>query len=87
MLSEIPRSAAPEVLPVVAVPDQVQFDCPACEATHLLTRGLDFDEDPAGVWRCTEAGGFVDTYECDCGRLLAFAFTLTPIPASALEPA
>ncbi len=73
---------------VALIPDQVQFDCPACEVTHMLTRGLDYDEAPDGVWRCVEAGGFVSTYECDCGVLLAFDFTVTlsPPPAPAPEP-
>lgn len=64
----------PAVLTCVAVtPDQVQFDCPACDVTHMLTRGLDFTEDPAGVWRVNEPGGF----ECDCGVLIRADFTLS----------
>jgi hypothetical protein len=73
---------------VAVVPDQVGLDCPVCALTHLLWRGLDYDEAPDGVWRCTEAGEFVDTYECDCGQRLAVAFTVTlsPPPAPAPEP-
>lgn len=71
---------------VALVPDQVQFDCPACAVNHMLTRGLDYDEAPDGVWRCVEAGGFVSTYECDCGALLSFDFTLTPSPPPAQPP-
>lgn len=77
--------AAKCVLPVVVVPEQVGLDCPACATGHQLWRGLDFDEAPDGRWRCTEAGGFVDTYECDCGQLLAVAFTLTALPIPAPE--
>jgi hypothetical protein len=73
---------APAPVPAVGlVPDQMQMDCPVCAVSHVLTRGLDYDEDPSGVWRCTEAGGFVDTYECDCGVMLTFAFTVTLLPA------
>lgn len=58
---------------VMVMPDQVQFDCPACDVTHMLTRDLDFREDPAGVWRLGEQPGF----ECDCGALIAADFKLT----------
>lgn len=81
-----PAAAPNTVVPVVIVPDQVQLDCPACDTAHQLTRGLDFDEAPDGRWRCTEAGGFIDTFECDCGQLLACAFTLTALPIPAPEP-
>lgn len=61
------------VLACVAVfPDQVQFDCPACDVTHMLTRDLDFAEDREGVWRLKEGPGF----ECDCGALIAADFRL-----------
>ena len=74
------------VAPVAVVPDQVGLDCPVCALTHLLWRGLDFDEAPDGRWRCVEAGEFVDTYECDCGQLLAVAFTVTVLPVPAPIP-
>lgn len=68
------NAVTPPVLICVAVlPDQVQFDCPACAVTHLLTRELDFREDPDGVWRLVEQPGF----ECDCGVLIAADFRLT----------
>lgn len=79
-------AATNNVVPVVVVPDQVQFDCTACGTAHMLFRGLDFDEAPDGRWRCTEAGGFVDTFECDCGQLLAVAFTVTVLPVPAPDP-
>lgn len=71
---------------VALIPDQVQFDCPACAVTHMLTRGLDYDEAPDGVWRCIEAGGFVSTFECDCGVLLNFDFTVTLSPPPCPDP-
>lgn len=72
----------PPVIAAVAIfPDEVQFDCPVCEATHMLSRSLDFREDPVGIWRCVEQPGF----ECDCGVLIACDFTLTVIPPKA-EP-
>jgi hypothetical protein len=58
---------------VMVVPEEVQFDCPGCDATHFLTRGLDFAEDRDGVFRLTERPGF----ECDCGVLIAADFRLT----------
>ena len=58
---------------VSVMPDEVQFDCPACAVTHMLTRDLDFREDHDGVWRLTERPGF----ECDCGVLLLADFRLT----------
>lgn len=73
----------PPVLAAVAVfPDQVQFDCPRCDVTHTLMRGLDYREDRAGVWRCQEVGGF----ECDCGALIQCDFTLTPSPPPSPTP-
>ena len=76
-----------QVVSAVALgPDQVRFDCPACAVTHMLTRGLDYDEAPDGVWRCVDAGGFVSTFECDCGVLLNFDFTVTLSPPPAPEP-
>lgn len=73
----------PPVLAVVGViPDEVQFDCPRCDTTHMLTRSLDYHEDRAGVWRCQEPGGF----ECDCGALLICDFTLTVSPPSLSSP-
>lgn len=69
------------VLTAVAVfPDQVQFDCPACDVTHVLTRELDFREGPDGVWRLKEQPGF----ECDCGALIQADFAVTRAPP---EPA
>ncbi len=63
------------VLAAVAVfPDQVQFDCPACDVTHMLVRELDFREDRDGVWRLKEEPGL----ECDCGVLIAADFRLLP---------
>lgn len=76
-LAAMKSLAIPTVLAAVAVtPDQVQFDCPACDVTHMLTRSLDYAEDPAGVYRIKEPGGF----ECDCGALIQadFAMTLHP---------
>lgn len=70
------RPAPARVCAVTVIPDEVQFDCPACDVTHYLTRGLDFVEDPEGVWRITEDYGF----ECDCGVLIAADFTLTRTP-------
>jgi len=61
---------------VVVVPDQVQFDCPACDVTHMLTRSLDFAEDADGVQRIREPGGF----ECDCGVLIHADFVITLQP-------
>lgn len=70
MKNTVPAS----VLTCVAVlPDQVQLDCPACAVTHILTRDLDFHEDPEGVWRMVERPGF----ECDCGVLILSDFRLT----------
>lgn len=67
----------PPVLAAVAVfPDQVQFDCPKCDVTHCLTRGLDFHEGRDGVWRCEEPGGF----ECDCGALIQCDFVVSRSP-------
>ena len=69
----------PPVLTAVdVVPDQVQFDCPACDVTHMLMRGLDFEEDREGVWRLMERPGL----ECDCGVLIAADFTLTLVAKS-----
>ncbi|WP_436355679.1 hypothetical protein [Brevundimonas sp. CEF1] len=63
----------PSVIPaIMLMPDQISFDCGACETTHMLTRGLDFIEDRAGVWRLKEQPG----YECDCGAVLVGDFTL-----------
>ena len=65
---------SPPVLTCVAVfPDQMQFDCPACNLTHQVMRGLDYSESPDGVWRMHEAAGF----ECDCGVLIHADFTVT----------
>jgi predicted RNA-binding Zn-ribbon protein involved in translation (DUF1610 family) len=90
MLERKPDDAAivaPEILsPVAVVPDQIGMECPACAETHLLWRGLDFDESPDGVWRCVEAGQFIETYACDCGVKLSIAFTLTVQPIPALPP-
>jgi len=73
-------AAPPKVVAVVTViPDEIQFDCPACDVTHLLMRGLDFIEGPDGVWRVVEDGGF----ECDCGVLLQADFTLMPVSPKA----
>jgi len=66
----------PALAAVSVVADQVQFDCPACDVTHMLTRGLDFAEDADGVWRLKEAGGF----ECDCGVLIHADFQITLSP-------
>lgn len=74
----------PPVLAAVAVfPDQVQFDCPRCDATHMLMRGLDFQEDRAGVWRCADPGG---QFECDCGALIQCDFTISSAPPALKEP-
>ncbi|MFN3354210.1 MAG: hypothetical protein ACK4Z5_11430 [Brevundimonas sp.] len=68
-----PTRSAPRVMTCVAVtPDEVQFDCPACDLTHMLTRGLDFEEGRDGVWRLVEEPGFA----CDCGVLIRADFTL-----------
>jgi hypothetical protein len=65
----------PPVIAAVAVfPDEVQFDCPACATTHMLTRSLDYDEGPDGVWRTRERPGF----ECDCGVLVQADFQISP---------
>lgn len=74
-LSNLMKIAPPRpILTCVAVvPDQVQFDCPACDTTHWLTRGLDFNENADGVWALKEAPGF----ECDCGALICADFRLT----------
>ena len=69
-------NAPPALAAVVVIADQVQFDCPACDVTHMLTRGLDFAEDRDGVQRLNEAGG----YECDCGTLIRADFRLTLEP-------
>lgn len=72
----------PPVVAAVAVfPDQVQFDCPRCDVTHMTMRKLDFEEDRSGVWRCTEPGGF----ECDCGVLILCDFRITVEPPPAKE--
>lgn len=74
---------APPVFAAVAVfPDQVQFDCPRCDVTHMLIRGLDFSEDREGVWRCAETPGF----ECDCGALIQCDFTVAPVPSPPEAP-
>lgn len=55
----------------------LSFDCPCCGVTHHLTRGLDFEADRRGDWRCKETPG----YECDCGVLIRCDFRLTRLPA------
>jgi hypothetical protein len=68
-----PAEPGPRVMTCVAViPDQIQFDCPACGLTHMLTRGLDFGEAPDGTWRLKEQPGYL----CDCGSLIAADFKL-----------
>lgn len=74
LLTAMKIAPAPPVLACVAVmPEEVQFDCPACDATHFLTLGLDFAEDRDGVFRLVERPGF----ECDCGALIAADFRLS----------
>jgi hypothetical protein len=58
------------------IPDQVQFDCPACGLTHLLMRQLDFAEAPDGTWKTIERPGFA----CDCGVLIVADFKLERAP-------
>lgn len=73
----------PPVLACVAVlPDQVQFDCPRCDVTHMLMRQLDFVEDRDGVWRIKEPGGF----ECDCGVLIQADFAVSRVPPAKDTP-
>lgn len=57
---------------VMIMPEEISLDCPVCSSSHVLTRGLDFDEDRSGVWRLTERPGFI----CDCGLALMGDFTL-----------
>lgn len=67
------KIANPPVIPaVMLMPEEISMDCPRCDASHVLTRGLDFDEDRDGIWRLTERPGL----ECDCGALLVGDFTL-----------
>ncbi|MCO8028535.1 hypothetical protein NI454_01070 [Brevundimonas diminuta] len=68
------KTHTPVLAAVAVFPDQVQFDCPACDLTHLLMRELDFREDRDGVWRLKEEPGL----ECDCGVLIAADFRVTP---------
>lgn len=81
MQSMIVKPAPPVLTAVAATPDEVQFDCPACDLTHVICRGLDFQEGPDGVWRTHERPGF----ECDCGVLIRVDFTLS-LAVSAEEP-
>lgn len=77
------KPKAPPVLPaVMMMPDQISFDCPACEVTHMLMRGLDYEEGPDGVWRTKERPGM----ECDCSVLLDADFTLTPVARTPATP-
>jgi len=57
---------------VMIMPEEISLDCPVCSSSHVLTRGLDFDEDRSGVWRLTERPGFI----CDCALALIGDFTL-----------
>lgn len=69
----------PPVLPaVMLMPDQISFDCAVCEVTHVLTRGLDYEEGRDGVWRLKEQPGYL----CDCGVVLVGDFILTPAEGS-----
>lgn len=70
------KAPAPVLAAVAVFPDQVQFDCPVCDLTHMLTRELDYREDRGGVWRLKEAPGF----ECDCGTLISADFRLCVEP-------
>lgn len=70
------KTPCPVLTAVVVTPDQVQFDCPACDVTHMLTRSLDYREDRDGTWRLKEEPGF----ECDCGVLIRADFRLTVSP-------
>lgn len=72
-----PAGPAARALTCVAgIPDQIQFACPACGLTHMLTRGLDFDETPDGQWRTHERPGYL----CDCGGLIVADFKLERAP-------
>lgn len=67
----------PPVLTAVdVVPDQVQIDCPRCDLTHMLMRGLDFHEARDGTWKLKEEPGF----ECDCGVLITADFRIALAP-------
>lgn len=69
--------APPPVVAAVAItPDEVQFDCPVCDVTHLVCRSLDYAEGRDGVWRTKERPGF----ECDCGVLIQADFRIVPAP-------
>ena len=57
---------------VMIMPEEISLDCPVCSSSHVLTRGLDFDEDRSGVWRLTERPGFI----CDCALALIGDFQL-----------
>lgn len=77
------KPSAPPLLPaVMMMPDQISFDCPACEVTHMLMRGLDYDEDPDGVWRTKERPGL----ECDCGAEIVADFRLSPVEPDCPSP-
>lgn len=77
------KPVIPQTLPaVMLMPEEVSLDCPRCETSHVLTKGLDFDEDHDGVWRLTERPGM----ECDCGVILIGDFTLSAVTVEAKEP-
>lgn len=79
-MSELPfmkvKPPPPVVAAVAIFPDEVQFDCPVCDVTHMLTRTLDFNEDAVGVFRCKEQPG----WECDCGALIVCDFAVNVLP-------
>lgn len=78
------KAPAPVVAAVVIFPDEVQFDCPVCDGTHLLSRTLDYAEERDGTWRTHERPGF----ECDCGTLIVadFRIEILPPPSLSLKP-
>lgn len=63
---------------VMIMPEEISLDCPVCSSSHVLTRGLDFDEDRSGVWRLTERPGFI----CDCAIALIGDFRLELVRTS-----
>ncbi|GEM_PF-5529960 len=75
------KPPSPVIPAVMIMPDQVSFDCAICCTSHYLTRGLDFFEDHAGVWRLKEQPGYV----CDCGAVLVGDFRLEAIGAAEPE--